>query len=87
MSPDTMVTLGELCFIAGIIFFAGMCIFLSRSFIVIALPLVVCGLVMILVGSHIDSDNTTEPKVLENQVQVSGPEYKFCPYCGAKLGG
>lgn len=86
MSLDTMVTLGELCFIAGIMFFAGMYIFFSRNFIVIALPLVVCGLVMILVGSHIDSDNTTEPKVLDSQVQVSGQEYKFCPYCGAKLG-
>lgn len=86
MNADTMVTLGELCFIAGIMFFAGMYIFFSRNFIVIALPLVVCGLVMILVGSHIDSDNTTEPKVLDSQAQVSGQEYKFCPYCGAKLG-
>ena len=86
MSPDTMVTLGDLCFIAGIMFFAGMCSFLSRSFIVLALPLVVCGLAMILVGSHIDSDNIVEPKVLDSEVQVSVQEYKFCPYCGTKLG-
>ena len=85
MSSDTMVTLGELCFIAGMMFFAGMCLFLSRSFIVLALPLVVCGLVMILVGSHIDSDNVTEPKALESQVQVSDQAYTFCPYCGMKL--
>ena len=77
MNHDTIVTLGELCFIAGIMFFAGMCIFLSRSFIIIALPLVVCGLVMILVGSHIDSDNIVEPKVLDSEVQVSGQEYKL----------
>ena len=86
MSPDTMVTLGELCFIAGMMFFAGMCLFLSRSFIVLALPLVVCGLVMILVCSHIDSDNVTEPKVLESEVQASGQTYSYCPYCGTKLG-
>ena len=86
MSPDAMVTLGVLCFIAGIMFFAGMCLFLSRIFIIIALPLVVCGLVMILVGSHIDSDNTTEPKVLESEVQASGKTYSYCPYCGTKLG-
>ena len=86
MSPDTMVTLGDLCFIAGIMFFAGMCLFLLRSFIIIALPLVVCGLVMILVGSHIASDNVTEPKALESQVQVSDQAYTFCPYCGTKLG-
>ena len=86
MSPDTMITLGELFFIAGIMFFAGMCIFLSRSFIVLALPLVVCGLVMILVGSHIDSGNIVEPKVLDSEVQASGQTYSYCPYCGMKLG-
>lgn len=86
MSPDTMVTIGELCFMTGIVLFAGVCTFLPERLIIIAMPLAICGFVLIMVGSNVDSGNTTEPKVLESQVQVSDQEYKFCPYCGAKLG-
>lgn len=86
MSPDTMVTIGELCFMAGIVLFAGVCTFLPERLIIIAIPLAICGFVLIMVGSNTDSTNTVEQKVLESQVQVSGQAYEFCPYCGMKLG-
>ena len=85
MSADTIITIGELCFVAGIMFLGGMCVFLSQKWFVIALPLIICGLVIVGLGSNIDSNNIPAQKTLESETQICDKTYKFCPYCGMRI--